>query len=100
MSLETITEKLSEKVTSGGGIPGKVVIFDFGSDGLVAIDSSVTPPTVHNNDGNADCRIKVSMADFEDIATGKQNPQMAFMMGKLKVEGDMSIALQLSKLLG
>lgn len=100
MSLETITTKLSERITGNGAIPGKVVIFDFGSDGLITIDGSAEPATVSNTDGKADCRVKVSIADFEDIATGKQNPQMAFMMGKLKVEGDMSIALQLGKLLG
>lgn len=100
MSLDTITQKLSERVATNGGIPGKVVIFDFGSDGLVTIDGSASPATVSNADGNADCRVKVSQSDFEDIATGKQNPQMAFMMGKLKVEGDMSIALQLGKILG
>ena len=100
MSLDTITEKLSERVAANGAIPGKVVIFDFGSDGLDAIDGSASPATVSNTDGNADCRVKVSQADFEEIATGKQNPQMAFMMGKLKVEGDMSIAMQLGKILG
>jgi putative sterol carrier protein len=40
------------------------------------------------------------MADFMDIATGKQNAQMAFMMGKLKIEGDMSVALSLGSILG
>jgi putative sterol carrier protein len=40
------------------------------------------------------------MADFLDIAAGNTNPQMAFMMGKLKIEGDMSVAMQLGKVLG
>lgn len=44
--------------------------------------------------------MKVGMDDFIEIANGKQNAQMAFMMGKLKVDGDMSVALQLGSILG
>ncbi len=40
------------------------------------------------------------MDDFKEIATGKLNPQMAFMMGKLRVAGDMSVAMQLGSILG
>ncbi len=100
MSLEDVTKGMSERVASNGGIPGKTVIFDFTDDGVVRIDGTQTPAVVDNTDGDADCRVKVSMADFSDIAAGKQNAQMAFMMGKLKVEGDMGIAMQLGKILG
>jgi putative sterol carrier protein len=100
MSLEEITTGMRDRVASNGGIAGKVVTFDFGDDGAVRIDGAATPATVSNDNGPADCKVKVSMADFMEIASGKQNPQMAFMMGKLKVDGDMSIALQLGKILG
>lgn len=100
MSLPDITQGMSDRVAANGGIPGKVVTFDFGDDGAIRIDGTATPATVSNDDGDADCRVKVTMADFMEIAAGKQNAQMAFMMGKLKVEGDMSIAMQLGKILG
>lgn len=100
MSLAEITGAMSEKVASNGGIAGKIVTFDFGGDGVVRIDGKASPASVSNDDGDTDCRVKVSMADFTDIASGKQNAQMAFMMGKLKVEGDMGIAMQLGKILG
>lgn len=100
MSLGEITQGLSQRVATNGGIAGKVVTFDFGDDGAIRIDGTTTPASVSNDAGAADCRVKVSMADFIDIASGKQNPQMAFMMGKLKVEGDMGIAMQLGKILG
>ncbi|MGQ5702725.1 SCP2 sterol-binding domain-containing protein [Sandaracinobacteroides sp. A072] len=100
MSLNEITQGMSEKVAKNGAISGKAVTFDFGSDGAVRIDGRADPATVTNDNGDTDCRIKVSMSDFMDMASGKQNPQMAFMMGKLKVEGDMGIAMQLGKLLG
>jgi putative sterol carrier protein len=100
MSLADVTQGMAERVAKNGAISGKVVTFDFGEEGVVRIDGKADPATVGNDDGDTDCRVKVSMADFADIASGKQNAQMAFMMGKLKVEGDMGIALQLGKILG
>jgi putative sterol carrier protein len=100
MSLSDITQGMSERVAKNGAIAGKIVTFDFGDEGVVRIDGSATPPVVDNDAGQADCRVKVSMSDFQDIAAGKQNAQMMFMMGKLKVEGDMGIAMQLGKILG
>ena len=100
MSITEITQGMAERVATNGAITGKIVSFDFGDDGLVRIDGKSDPAVVDNDPGDADCRVKVSLADFQDIAAGKQNAQMAFMMGKLKVEGDMSIALQLGKILG
>ena len=99
MSLEAITEQMQSRVGAGGNFK-KSVKFDFGSDGLVRIDDTVSPAVVDNADAPVDCTVKVSMADIMEIANGKQNAQMAFMMGKLKIDGDMSVALQLGSILG
>ncbi len=99
MSLDAITEQMKSRIGAGGSFK-KSVKFDFGSDGLVRIDDKVSPAIVDNTDAPVDCTVKVSLADFTDIATGKQNAQMAFMMGKLKIDGDMSVALQLGSILG
>lgn len=99
MSLEEITTNMRARVGDNCGIP-KIIKFDFGGDGIVRIDGASTPNIVDNADTPADCTVKVTMADFLDIAAGKQNAQMMFMMGKLKVEGDMGIAMQLGKILG
>ena len=99
MSLADMTETMKTRVGADCGI-AKVIKFDFGDDGKIRIDGVTKPNTVDNADSVADCTVKVSMTDFLDIAEGKQNAQMMFMMGKLKVEGDMSIAMQLGKILG
>jgi len=99
MSLESVTEELKKRIGSGGSF-AKSVKFDFGDDGLVRIDDRLSPAVINNEDGPADCTITVSLDDFKDIATGKQNAQMAFMMGKLKINGDMSVAMQLGSILG
>ena len=99
MSLEQITEQMRARIGTGGSL-NKSVKFDFGSDGMVRVDDNAKPAVVDNQDLPVDCTVKVAIADFMEIASGKQNPQMAFMMGKLKVEGDMSVAMQLGKILG
>ncbi len=47
----------------------------------------------------AKCTVNCSDADFLNIVNGKLNPQMAFMAGKLKVQGDMGLAMKLQQIL-
>lgn len=100
MNLAELTGAMQDRVAKQGAIAGKVVIFDFGGDGLIRLDGKAEPASVSNDDGDADCRVRITLDDFADIADGKQNPQMAFMTGKIKVEGDLGIAMQLGQLLG
>jgi len=44
--------------------------------------------------------ITMTAADFTAGVNGKLNWQMAFMQGKLKIKGDMSLALKLQQILG
>jgi putative sterol carrier protein len=91
---------MQERVAKNGGIAGKSVVFDFGDEARCASTAQPRRPAFPTTMVRQTAAVKVSMADFMEIAQGKQNAQMAFMMGKLKVEGDMSIALQLGKILG
>jgi putative sterol carrier protein len=47
----------------------------------------------------AKCTVSCSDADFLNIVNGKLNAQMAFMAGKLKVQGDMGLAMKLQQIL-
>ena len=40
----------------------------------------------------------MAASDYVDMVNGKLNPQMAFMGGKLKIKGDMSLALKMQQL--
>ena len=82
---------------AGAYLPGKRVKLDFGSDGVVMLDG--VAQQVNETDGAADTTIKVTWTDWQDMADGKLDGMTAFMQGKLKVEGDMSNAMQLQGVL-
>jgi putative sterol carrier protein len=93
-TVEEITQQMKAAVGSDSGL-GKTLKFDFKGEGFIYIDKD----DVTNEDKPADCTIVVSKADFDQISEGKLDPTMAFMQGKLKVNGDMSVAMKLQPLL-
>ncbi len=96
MDLAELTAK------AAAAIPGsdfkKKVKFDFGDDGILYIDGE--SGTVDNSNGTADATILVTWDDFLKMRAGELDGTMAFMQGKLKVEGDMSVAMQLQSVMG
>lgn len=93
MGVQDIAEKMRSRVESGGF--DRSVKFDTGGDGVILIDGS----SISTTDGPADCTIKLSLDNLESLLAGDLNPTMAFMTGKIKVEGDMTVAMALSKLI-
>jgi putative sterol carrier protein len=94
MNLADITQK-AQAALSGGGFTNKVK-FDFGGVGKLFIDGAAGKVT--NEDGAADATINVAFQDFVALAQGSLDPMSAFMSGKLKVLGDMSVAMKLQTL--
>ncbi|MBW8882727.1 MAG: SCP2 sterol-binding domain-containing protein, partial [Asticcacaulis sp.] len=72
---------------------------DFGDVGKILINGATVPNTVSNEDGAADTTIQISIDDLKAMAAGALDPMMAFMMGKMKIQGDMSVAQRLAPLL-
>lgn len=93
MGIEDIAARLKPRVEAGGF--DRSVKFDTGGDGVIVIDGA----TISTTDGPADCTIKLSLSDFENLLAGELDPMSAFMTGKIKVEGDMSVAMALQQLL-
>ncbi|MDF1562696.1 MAG: SCP2 sterol-binding domain-containing protein [Deltaproteobacteria bacterium] len=51
------------------------------------------------DDADAKCTVTVADADFLKVIDGSLNAQMAFMSGKLKIGGDLSLAMKLGEVL-
>lgn len=93
-TIDEYTQQLRTAVGSDSGL-GKTLKFDFKGEGFIFVDKD----TVTNEDKPADCTIVVAKDDFDQITAGKLDPTMAFMQGKLKINGDMSVAMKLQPLL-
>lgn len=98
MTLQTIIDGLQEKVGEDCGL-GSVVMFDFGDQGSVILDASQVPNIISAEGPDPDCTMIISIQDFMAMAEGSLDGVSAFMTGRLKVNGDMGIAMKLGALL-
>ena len=99
MSLETVTEKIKQKIDMAPQISAKVK-FDFSDDGLIFIDASDhSDIRISHDDADADVTLKCSLDTFKGLMDGTKDPNICFMMGKLKVQGNMGLAMKLNAVL-
>lgn len=96
MSIAEITTALAEKVATAQPFGKKI---KFSLDGqIIYLDGTTTPPAVSNEDKAADVTISASLEDFKKLMDKSLNAQMAFMSGKIKLQGDMMAAMALQKI--
>ncbi len=95
-SITELTTTLNEKLASAQPF-GKKIKFSL-DGGIIFLDGTTNPPAVSNDDAEADVTISGTMNDFVKIMNKQMNAQMALMMGKIKLKGDMMAAMALSKL--
>ncbi len=91
--IETAVSALAEKL--GGETLDGSVKFVLGDDGAVRIDENGASA----DDSDADCTMTADTETFQAIMDGDINPTSAFMTGKLKIDGDMGMAMKLGALL-
>lgn len=92
MTLDEITELVTARAK--GRIKGSVRL-DMPDLGALYVDQSGATPS----DATADLTLTAPSDVFIGIATGTQNPATAFMMRKLKVEGNPMRALKVAEIL-
>ena len=96
MSLESITQSIRTKIGDDSGLEATLK-FDCGADGVIVLDGVSSPNTVSNTDTETDCTVTVSLENLQAMMDGQLNSVTGFMSGKLKVSGDMSVAMKLQR---
>ena len=91
---------LSEMQAKAGAVDpiGNSLKFNLG-DSCIFIDGTGDKNVVTSEDKDADCTIKVSAEDLVALSKGELNPMMAMMSGKIKIDGDMGVAMKLQSIL-
>ncbi|SLN29312.1 SCP2 sterol-binding domain-containing protein [Ruegeria meonggei] len=92
-TLEKAAAALNEKLSGGDfGASAKFAIAGMGS---IIVDAN----GARVSEDDADVTMSADADTFEQILSGELNPTGAFMSGKLTVDGDMGVAMQLASAL-
>lgn len=95
MNLQEFTDEIRRRVSTERDLNATVKLAT--DQGVIYIDGRQNPPVVSNEDAEADSTIKVSLSDLQKLGSGELNPMTAFMFGKIKVQGDMGLAMKIGQ---
>ena len=90
--IDSAIAALDEKIAGKFGGNAKFVVEGEGS---IMLDNN----GARAGDDSADVTLSADVETFKGILDGSVNPTAAFMMGKLKVTGDMSVAMRLQRVI-
>lgn len=96
MSIENIMNAIQEKAVGVAPL-GSTIKFDFGEKQLF-LDGTGEANKVSMENKEAACTVKISEDNFKKLIGGDLNPMSALMTGKLKIKGDMGVAMKLQSL--
>lgn len=96
MDINTIQSTIEEKAAALPSIDATIKLqLD---DKVIFIDGNGDQNTVSNDDKDADCTIITTSANLVKLANGELNAMTAMMTGKVKVKGNMALAMKLKDL--
>ena len=72
--------------------------FDISGAGSWRVDLANGKAEVTESNEGGDCVVSMNENVFRRVLSGDQNPMTAFLMGKIRVDGDVSLALKLKEL--
>lgn len=99
MSVEELEQRIEALLPQVAGLDA-CIKFDLKGNGVFFVDATEDPVTLSRDDDSADCTITIKAKDLLKMMDGKLDPMLAFSIGKLKVRGDMGIAMKLTKMFG
>lgn len=99
LTIEGLTRHVRSRLSPDMGIDATIKIWIEGQPAPLYVDGTQAPPMVSNRDAPADCVVRVQSKALRQLIDGHLTPLNAYMTGKLKVEGNMAIALNLQRIL-
>ena len=99
MNLTDTTNKIKELSKNSSGQIESKIKFKL-NDGCIFIDDTIKPTIINNEDKEAHCTILIDNSDFEKLLNKETDSMQMFMSGKMKIEGDMTVAMKLSSIFG
>jgi putative sterol carrier protein len=104
MSVAEIFSSMSDNFNAEkAGDLNATVVFELSGDDGGAWSVSVADGKCDVQEGATDnptATIKMSASDYVAMTSGKLNPMMAFMSGKIKVDGDLNTVMKFQTLFG
>lgn len=97
MDATALLAQLNEQAQSTDPI-GATIKFEV-DEHIVFIDGTGDSNVVSQDNNDADCTITTSVDTLMKLKSGDLNPMMAVMGGKVKIKGDMGLAMKLQSLL-
>ena len=76
------------------GVVYKLVL--EGEGGGTWIASFKEPPTIKPGDGEAECTLTLAASDYVDMVDGTVNGEQLLFANKLKIDGDLELAIKLA----
>lgn len=98
-TLKDVTDRVTNAVGESSGLDATVK-FDFSEDGVLHIDGKSSPNRVTNEDLPSDITLKLKLDNFVKILNQELGPKFALMTGRMKLRGDIRIAMRLDKVFG
>jgi putative sterol carrier protein len=93
------TDGIRDRIGENSGLDA-VIKFAFDEGGVIFIDGKSVPNIVSNEDLPSDVTLKLSLDTMNKLYRKETNGMMAFMSGKIKLEGDMMVAMKVDQILG
>jgi putative sterol carrier protein len=76
------------------------VKFDIEDEGVILVAEGEVGIEDNPGESDADVTISAALDTFREIFDGTLSPTAAYMTGRMRIDGDMGLAMKLSQILG
>ncbi len=98
VTLDEVISALKQRAAGKSAIGARVKV-DLGGDGQIMLDGTAGENVISTADGDADCTVTLSLANFAALLEGGLAPELAYLTGRMKISGDMGVVMRMAELM-